>query len=429
VVGVIVVLCLALAGVGAWFLLANRVPGFKTSVSVGAPTRLDWVFAESHKSEPEKPQYKVFPSTTVQYEFFAPPNYDSQKAYPLILFLSADPQAPAGWTTFKKLCMEKGVLFAAPRAVGDNHPTWERIRIVADVLDDVRKNYHVDTDRTYIGGIGSGARMACRVGFALPELFGGVMAFDGADFPPNDVFGQQRITERLSITLAAPDSSPTKVKLDQLYAAYFKEVKTRVNFLTYPGQVGELPSPALAEEIFAWMDEAAPERRKLAEKYPSTRISGDTDPPPTRELYGDAFVKDAIKRMTDEPNTKVGIAMLDAAVNRWSATPAAGQATEAIKAYVASGGKSVTTDVENEKRPYDLALARAIETYLRGLDPATLEKTWDKDPLEEKSAKELRDQAVFVWNLVKKTKSSPPDLVKEADQRLPVLEKLGPKKS
>src|SRR6266480_1716891 len=70
---------------------------------------------------------------------------------------------------------------AAPYGAGNSTPAGQRARIILDVLDDVRRQYAIDPDLTYLTGFSGGGRMACAIGFALPEYFGGVIPLCGTN--------------------------------------------------------------------------------------------------------------------------------------------------------------------------------------------------------------------------------------------------------
>ena len=60
-----------------------------------------------------------------------------------------------------------GIAYVAVRGAGNNVPPPQRVRIVLDCLDELRRNVPIDPDRTYISGFSGGARIACGIGFAL----------------------------------------------------------------------------------------------------------------------------------------------------------------------------------------------------------------------------------------------------------------------
>ena len=97
-----------------------------------------------------------------------------KKPLPLILFVSSS-NDPMGWKHFEPICKKLGFAFAGLREAGNDCPPERRVRILFDVLDDVRRRYLIDSDRTYVVGFSGGGRIACGAAFALPEYFGGVM--------------------------------------------------------------------------------------------------------------------------------------------------------------------------------------------------------------------------------------------------------------
>src|SRR6266699_649079 len=72
-----------------------------------------------------------------------------------------------GWEFVASGCGKEALKLRA-----DFDPLGQRVRIVLDVLDQVRRDYRVDPDRTYLSGFSGGGRVACTIAFALPEYFG-----------------------------------------------------------------------------------------------------------------------------------------------------------------------------------------------------------------------------------------------------------------
>src|SRR4051794_22436510 len=150
--------------------------GYQPKVTVSAPTRLDWTFAVATQSlaDPPADWLKDYDSAKQQYELYVPPKRDPKTPLPVIIFVSPGNE-PMGWKAFEPVCKDLGFVFAGPRDAGNDCPTKRRVRIVLDVLDDVRRNYPTDPDRTYVAGFSGGGRIACALAFALPEYFGGAL--------------------------------------------------------------------------------------------------------------------------------------------------------------------------------------------------------------------------------------------------------------
>ena len=149
---------------------ATSPDGYQSKVAVTAPTRLDWTFALANQSlaDPPADWLKDYDSTKQTYELYVPLKRDAKKPLPLILFVSPG-NDPMGWKHFEPVCKNLGFLFAGLREAGNDCPPKRRVRILFDVLDDVRRHYPTDSDRTYVVGFSGGGRIACAVAFALPE--------------------------------------------------------------------------------------------------------------------------------------------------------------------------------------------------------------------------------------------------------------------
>src|SRR5262249_56141982 len=88
-----------------------------------------------------------YDSTKQTYELFVPARRKPKAALPLILYVSPGP-GPDGWKHFERLARSRGFLFAAPHGAGNDCPPRKRVRIVLDVLDDVRRHFSIGPDRT-----------------------------------------------------------------------------------------------------------------------------------------------------------------------------------------------------------------------------------------------------------------------------------------
>ena len=196
--------------------------GYQKEVSVRQATRLDWTFALSNQSLAAPPAEWLpgYDSTQQRYELFVPgspqtagkkPSKTTAKpkqvkaaavrnALPLVLFISPGDQ-PAGWAQWQPVCTQQGIAFASPFDAGNNTPLPKRVRIVLDVLDDLRQRYAIDPDRTYIAGFSGGGRTACGIGFALPELFGGVVPVCAAGDLPAQYAKQRKEMLEAAINL------------------------------------------------------------------------------------------------------------------------------------------------------------------------------------------------------------------------------------
>src|SRR5262249_5944920 len=140
-----------------------------------------------------------------EYLLFVPPNYNAKQSYPVVLFISPGNDA-GGWKEWEPVCKKENIIFAAPYGAGNGVAGKRRARIALDVLDDLRRNYNVDADRTSITGSSGGGRIACAVGFALPEYFGGVLPVCAAGELREEPWLRLRCIDRLSVGFLTGDN-------------------------------------------------------------------------------------------------------------------------------------------------------------------------------------------------------------------------------
>src|SRR5262249_28005599 len=138
------------------------------------------------------------------YELYVPPNYDARRLYPMMIYVSPSRRS-AAWSVWKDLCERHGVILAGPHNAGNDVSMVQRCRVVLDVLDDVRRRFHIDPDRTYLSGTSGGGAAASRIAVALPELFGGAALICGAWNLRLEPMLRRRVRERLSVAIVTGD--------------------------------------------------------------------------------------------------------------------------------------------------------------------------------------------------------------------------------
>ena len=305
---------------------------YQHRVGVQKPTRLDWSFSVAKKSLAEPPPEwvrHVYESNKQTYEFFGPgqrEKIDLRQPLPLILFVSPKGKA-IGWKHFEPVCRELGFLYAGPNGTFKGTSDSLRIRVVMDVLDDVRSRFPIDPDRTYIVGFYGGARVASRIAYHLPEYFGGVISIAGGVEPPNEFWIRQPMIDRTSIVhlVAAKDRMGVgnqRHGMTRLFHQKAADADIRSELAIYGGTVEKMPNAALLANAIRWLEEDLPRRRDLAKRFPSTSIAEQT----SRSDHASAELRDAKNRFENESERYAAWLMLEAIQNRW---PDLAEATEA----------------------------------------------------------------------------------------------------
>jgi predicted esterase len=344
---------------------ADAPRGYQPRVTVAAATRLDWVFALANQS-PAKPPADWLPdydATTQQYELFLPPKLGPRKPAPLVLFISPGNQ-PAGWEQWQAVCKTSGVVFASPLAAGNDCPPTRRVRIVLDVLDDIRQRQTIDVDRTYLAGFSGGARIACAVAFALPEYFGGVIAICGSENLRRESWLRQRVVDRLSVALVTGDDDFNRGELERFRGPLLAEVGVRAKVWTVAKLGHAIPGEGQLAEVLKWLDAAAAERRRMARKWPASRLDGDEAP--SRDAWAHAMLEEAQTRLRDRATLFSGLMQLQGITVRWPDLPEAATARELLLEYEARADRPWEDDDLAEQRRFLVAEARAIDRYATG---------------------------------------------------------------
>lgn len=406
----------ALLSLATFAAAADVRPGHNPQVAVAAPTRLDWIFAIANQS-PANPPAALLPnydSTQQKYELYVPPNVDPKRPAPLVLFIPAGPN-PAGLANFRAVCDAAGMLFASPFAAGNNTPPPVRARIVLDVLDDVRKRFTIDADRTYLGGFSGGARVACNIAFALPEYFGGVIPVCAAESLRDEPWLRHRVIDRLSAALITGETDFNRSELERFRGPLLTDVGVRTKVWTVPRMGHGIPSAVELTAALKWLEEGLPERRRQAVQWPVMRLSTE---PPTRAAWSAALLAEAKKRIQTPATLYAGLSQLQGIATRWNDLPAAAEATRILTEYDAKAERPWEADDLAEQRKFLLAEARSLGSYATG----------DLPQQYEGQRADMAEGALERWRqLLVDDPTSPAGL--EARRQMPPLMKIVEEKS
>ncbi len=356
--------------------------GYQQSVTVRDATRLDWVFAVSNQSVTNPPAewLEGYDSTKQRYEVFIPPTAkgtptkpkpkskakgkDAEpEGLPLVLFISAGDQ-PAGWSQFQAVCQKNGIVFASPYGVGNNTSMPKRIRIVLDVLDDLRRRHHIDSDRTYLAGFSGGGRVACGIAFALPELFGGVIPVCASGDLREEPWLRHRVIDRLSVANITGTGDFNRGEVERFRGPILADLGVRTKVIVVENLGHGIPDSKTFSEVIEWLDAGAADRRKLATKHPASRIGPDATP--AREEWAKSLFAEGQLRIKEPKTLYSGLMQLRGVMQRWPDLRAADEAKRILLEYEARQEKPWEDDDIDEQRRYLIARARALDAYATG---------------------------------------------------------------
>lgn len=364
--------CLLLAVLAASTPAAPPGPGAHPKVRVAAPTRLDWTFVLTTQSLTRVPPNWLgdYDSTKQTYELFVPARRNARAALPLILYVSPG-SGSEGLKHFERLVRARGFLFAAPHGAGNDCPSRKRVRIVLDVLDDVRRNFPVDPDRTYIVGTSGGARMASAIAFALPELFGGVMPIIASGDLRPEPWLRQRVIDRLSVALVTGEKDFNRGEVERWRGPLLKEVGVRARVWTVAGLGHAIPGERILGQALTFLEEGLKKRQELAKAWPASRFAAGE---PSREEQARALLDEGNARLKKRETVFSGLMQLQGVMKRWPDLEAGKSARKTLLEYEAKTEKPWEADDLAEQRRFLLAEARGLDRYATGPLPPQYQK-------------------------------------------------------
>lgn len=158
---------------------------------------------------------------------------------------------------------------ASPHGAGNNTDSRKRVRIILDVLDVLRREYRVDPDRTYIAGFSGGGRIACAIGYSLPEYFGGVIPIYAAGDLREESWLRQRVIDRLSVAHLTGETDFNRGEVERFRGPILASVGVRSKVWVASKTGHAIPATALLTDAVEWLDDGLPARRKLAKDFPA----------------------------------------------------------------------------------------------------------------------------------------------------------------
>jgi predicted esterase len=381
--------------------------GYHAKISVLSPGRLDWTFVSSYQSLDPEPTSLTpnYDSTEQSYELYVPPNYDRRRLYPMMIFVSPGGRSDA-WAIWRGVCERHGVILAGPHDAGNNVPMVKRCRVVLDVLDDVRRRFHIDPDRTYISGTSGGGAAAARIVFALPELFGGLAGICGAwNLRPEPML-RRRVRERLSVAIITGDRDFNGPELQREFYPILVAHEARARLWVFP--MGHaVPGPMQLDEIFQWLEAGLAERRALALALPNSRFTQALRP----EQWATATLLEAAARLRPPDGTTSGLFLLQGVAERWKGLPAAAMAEAALKEFDAGAGTPWQQIYRAERLRFRYLQCQKFDGIVNSSLPADY-------PVPRRNLVEI---ALMLWKEVRDLAPKHSPIAQEAQARLAAL--------
>jgi dienelactone hydrolase len=333
--------------------------GLIPEVTVAQPTRLDWQGVVLGFGAEKLPD--AYDSRKQKYLLYVPKTYNAAKAWPLVVFIS--PGAAPGGDAWQKACAEHGVLFCAAYQAGNNVPVTQRVRIVLDMFDDVRRQYRIDPEQTYITGFSGGGRMACSIGFALPEYFGGVAPLCGTNPLADLTYLRHRVRERQSVAFVTGETDFNRKENEVYLHPQFEELGIRTKLWVVPKLGHGVPSPAVLGEVYQWLAADLKRRQADVAAHPKLRVTPDESP--TAAQQAERLVEAAQGDLKTAERAWQGVALLQGVMSRWPGTAGAAKARQALNGLLKDEQllKRIEEQGGADERRYLAAQAKSLQRF------------------------------------------------------------------
>jgi hypothetical protein len=297
-------------------------------VPVRQPTRLDWEFAAGTFGPDAARLPAEYHSPEQTYQLFVPPAYKPGRPAGLVLFVSPGDE-PLGWSAWQKVCGDRDLFFAAPYGAGGSAAPGRRVRILLDVLDDVRRRYSIDPAHTYAAGFDNGAAVACAIAFALPEHFGGVIAISGGAAPFRLDYLRHRAQDRLSVAVVTGADDSHRGEVEKAFYPLLKDLGIRSRLWVVPHLGHALPPTATVAEVQGWLASGIPRLLDDARDHPGLVVAPEETL--TKRAAAEKMLAEAEAELRKPEQTYRAAALLLGVVSRWESTDAAERARKLLE--------------------------------------------------------------------------------------------------
>ena len=109
-------------------------------------------------------------------EFFVPDHYESNYAYPLLVWLQTTTWPPGGFDRIMRMVSERNY-FGVALPVVDSDRIEEQLQ---ETFARLRRRFHLHTERVFLVGIGEAGTQALATGLGRPDWFGGIAAISSS---------------------------------------------------------------------------------------------------------------------------------------------------------------------------------------------------------------------------------------------------------
>ncbi len=241
-----------------------------------------------------------------------PAGYDPARPAGLLVWITPTMDHPwwhganGAVATFGPVADELGLILIGAERNGNEREILDRLQVVLDMVETVRRNYWVDDDRVYVTGMSGGGRCSSILLCSFPDIFAGAVPIVGmnswhvVELPDGKYIPKQLPVARRERLALLKTRRMRAITGDEDFNAFemrersrmFAEDGLQVVLDEYPGMGHVMPTPERFADALRWVDE--PVRRTRAavpviaamklERYRETYGSSIAETPEARDL-------------------------------------------------------------------------------------------------------------------------------------------------
>jgi hypothetical protein len=232
--------------------------------------------------------------------------------------------------------------------------------------------------------------MACAIGFALPEYFGGMIPICAGGDLREESWLRHRLIDRVSAALITGESDFNHGEVERWKGTMWKDIGIRTRVWVQPKMGHAMPPAATTAEVVKWLDEDVNRRASSAKKSPVSRATPDGAL--SREDNAKALFDEAKKLLGDKATMYRGLMLVKGTSARWPDLATGKAALKLLQEYDAKTERPWDVDDIAEQRKQIAAEARGLGDYaLHGI-PAGSQY--------EKFKPEAAKKAIELWGVL-----------------------------
>jgi len=212
----------------------------------------------SHRRGDFKKAYHSTVDNTYQpYRVFVPTNYDSSKAYPLVILLHGmggnEDSYFDGYASgaIKKEAQQRGYILACPKGRDSaSMYTGSAEQDVLDVMTEIQRTYRIDSDRVYMSGHSMGGYGTWSVAINHPDIFAAAAPISGG----GNILDVPKATRVPMLVVHGDDDRTVPVIRSREMVAAAKKAGAEIKYIEVPGgSHGGVVVPTF-KDVFDWFD-------------------------------------------------------------------------------------------------------------------------------------------------------------------------------